>query len=234
MKAFIIHLPKSAVSVHEATLTVESLKEHTDFEVELFEGVDKYNVWQKFIDSDFYFEDTTRWGCGFEDTELAVFFSHYSLWQKCIELKESIVVLEHDARFHNSVDLDLLNSYRGDVINLGYPNWGTREWDKDGDPRLETRVYCDEPHNYYKPDKSECKCDVNFLYGAHAYLVTPKGAKKLIKDAANGILPADTYIAADRVKIADYLPHPSTQDMNNTMVQRISLHEGQVVTNWDY
>ena len=53
-------------------------------------------ILQTWIDSNFKLFDAQSFGTGQIDVEFAVFFSHYNLWMKCLELNESILILEHD------------------------------------------------------------------------------------------------------------------------------------------
>ena len=59
------------------------------------------------------------------DVQSGCFLSHYSLWKKCIELKEPIIILEHDVEFNDKVIIPKeLGDFDG-VINIGQPIWGT-------------------------------------------------------------------------------------------------------------
>jgi hypothetical protein len=58
---------------------------------------------------------------------IACFLSHYLLWEKCIELNEPIVILEHDSLWISKIDYQpLLNSHYG-VIGLNDPRGATRK-----------------------------------------------------------------------------------------------------------
>ena len=69
-----------------------------------------------------------------------------------------------------------------------------------------------------------------WLFGAHAYIVTPQGANKLINATSKGILPADLYINQDNVTIHDYLPYPISQATTFTLTQYNENNE----SDWDY
>ena len=134
MKGYIIHLPKSKLSVDIATETKKHL-ESLGIDVSLFDGCDKYDVWQEFIDNDFKINDITRFGGGFVDSEIATFISHYRLWEKCIQLDTPIFIFEHDVELRYYSDnyfLKDIESFDEDLLNLGSPNWGTRVWEGDG------------------------------------------------------------------------------------------------------
>ena len=53
------------------------------------------------------------------------FLSHYSLWKKCVELKEPIMILEHDVEFNDKVIIPKEFGDWDGVINIGQPIWGT-------------------------------------------------------------------------------------------------------------
>ena len=214
MKAFVIHLPKSKKSLEAAELTkskIDSL-----FDVELFEGTDKYDAWNKYMNSDFIPKDITRFGAGFVDSELGAFFSHFTLWNKCLELNENILILEHDADLVRDIDIDLIESWKGEVLNLGIPNWGTRKWEGEG---IKIREVCGNFHNIHDHRK-DCQCNTPWLFGAHAYILAPKAAKKLVDAAySEGIIPADIFIRQELVEISDYLPHSFIQRNDFTFIQ---------------
>lgn len=239
LDSYIIYLPKSKKSSSVANSSINRFKNILNLDVKKWEGVDRYDVWQKFIDSDFKVNARNRFGAGYIDAELGVFFSHYSLWKKCLELNKNILILEHDAWPLFKFDLNILEEFNGDVLNIGKPNWGSiynnshpSEWINK--PKgIVKREVCNKEHNIYKIWTSEpgyCHCDTMWLFGAHSYLLTPVGASKLIKAIKVGILPADIYIRQEIVTIHDLLPHPIEQLSGFTF----TLHNENNETHWDY
>ena len=88
---------------------------------------------------------------------------------------------------------------------------------------IHKRLICKEKHNTYQvwhEEKGLCHCDTMWLFGAHAYLLNPSGAVKLVEATKLGILPADVYIRTDLLDIYDYLPHPIKQNEEFTLIQR--------------
>lgn len=233
MKVYVIYLPKSKRSTELAESAIEqfSIRPYKPY---LFEGVDKYSAWQTYIDYNFSISDITRFGGGNIDSEIAAFISHFKLWQRCLDLNENIIILEHDAEVTGNLKniYPTIQRFEGDILNLGSPNWGTRKWEGEG---IELREICSNFHNVYKPELSECKCDSYFLFGAHAYMITPQGASRLV-DAAHqyGILPADTYIRQEIVDIYDLLPHPVVQKESYSFIQRHKIYDNQEINAWDY
>jgi len=239
LKPYIIYLPKSAKSTSIANTSIDRFKEVFDIDVNRWYGVDRYNVWQTFINSKFKVQARNRFGAGYIDSELAVFFSHFSLWEKCLELQENILILEHDAYIDKEFNLDDIANFKGDILNLGKPNWGSiynnnfkSEW-LNKPAGILKREICNKTHDIYKVWSTKhglCHCDTMWLFGAHAYIVTPQGANKLINATSKGILPADLYINQDNVTIHDYLPHPISQATTFTLTQYNENNE----SDWDY
>jgi GR25 family glycosyltransferase involved in LPS biosynthesis len=240
MKGYIIHLPKSKVSVDEAKKTQHDLKV-VGIEPILFEGCDRYDVWQEFIDNDFKIKNITRFGGGYYSSEIATFISHFKLWKKCLELNENIMIFEHDAMLIKSFTIDSIQNFNEDLLNLGKPNWGKRDWDIEDDNNFKKRKVCTECFEEYNSDvdwaPDMCDCNTQWLFGAHSYLITPQGAKKIIEDVkSNGILPADISLNQDVLDIHDFLPHPFIQRGNFTLIQRKNPPKftKQKLNAWDY
>ena len=63
---------------------------------------------------------------------------------------------------------------------------------------------------------------------AHAYIITPWGATKLVEHAEKEIKPADVFINQSVVNIHDFHPLAVKQIGNGTLIQP-SLNN-----NWDY
>ena len=243
MNGYIIHLPKSNKSLESAQKAIDSVKRIKNLNIFLSDGVDRYNCWSEWVDSNFNIHDVKRFNGGYIDAELATFFSHYKLWKKCKEMGQSIIIFEHDVILEGKIDIDKLIKFNGDVLNLGEPNWGSvtmnthpSPWiDKPSGIRL--RPVCKNEHNLYQmwtTQEGMCHCDTQLLYGAHAYLITPHGADKLIKGTSKGIVPADVYIRQELVDIYDYLPHPFKQDDKFSLIQRHQTYTNQEIGTWDY
>jgi len=234
MKSFVIYVDTSDRSVKSAEQTQNSFKDKLGIDVALSKGVNRDNVWQTFVDSDFNILDIQHFGGGTIDAEIATFFSHYNLWLKCIELNEPILILEHDAILTDTpLSLLMMNyhleKFKGDLLNLGKPNWGSywyknfeSEWLTKTDG-IHKRDICENKHNIYQvwdTEKGLCHCDTMWLFGAHAYLLNPSGATKLVEGTSKGILPADVYIRTNLLDVYDYLPHPIEQLEKFTLIQR--------------
>jgi GR25 family glycosyltransferase involved in LPS biosynthesis len=209
MKSFIIHLPK----IHDSLKTALNLKAQLDrfnMPVELFEGTygnDAVEIFQ--IENRIYDK------AGFPSLDEAekyehkssypgvkgCFYSHYRLWQKCIELNESIIVWEDDVilkRPFTPVEWDDVL-----ILALGFKDMANTYFHL-----LET----DQPpmpllyNEYHVP-------------GTPGYAITVSGAKKLVERYKNSYLPSD--IAMNK-KVIDIKIH--SQIMGKAIIdEKISL-----------
>lgn len=116
---------------------------------------------------------------------ISAFLSHYSLWKKCIELNENILVLEHDAYFNDSVpDVPFQ-----DICNFGQPSYGK---------------FITPSNLGINPLTSK-----RYLPGAHAYGVTPNGSKLLVQQSKLHARPTDVFIRLETfTRIQEYYPWP--------------------------
>jgi GR25 family glycosyltransferase involved in LPS biosynthesis len=97
------------------------------------------------------------------------FLSHFTLWQKCLELNEPIAIFEDDVLFLNSPpsELNFNDVLKLDKLSQGKKYAGGDWWE-----------------------------------GAHAYILKPSGAKKLIDwSYSNGVLPADWMLGTNILNI---------------------------------
>lgn len=243
MKGYVIYLPKSKKSTKSAKHAIKSVHTNTQIKCELWAGVDKYDSWKTITDMGFGF-DTMSFGGGNVSAELGTFLSHYSLWKKCISENTSIVIFEDDVICNTSISFDI-SEFTGDILNLGRPNWGLKFKNEDDAPNslptdyqkgIILRNVCTNKHNPYadykklsrKEREELCDCDSSWLFGAHAYIITPKGAEKLINESHNKIKPADVFINQSIVDIHDLHPLSIKQIGNGTFVQTNKKND------WDY
>lgn len=126
----------------------------------------------------------------------AAFYSHYSLWKQCVHLNHPITIFEHDAVLHNSIPK---NPFKY-VMNIGQPSYGKYE-----NPPL------------FGVNHLTSK---RYLPGAHAYRVTPTGAKMLIELAKRKARTTDVFIHLDDIYIQEYYPWVATADDSFTTIQK--------------
>ena len=127
---------------------------------------------------------------------IAGFLSHHSLWMKCLELNEPIVIFEHDAVVTN----DIPNLVLFDILNLGKPSYG----------KFTTPTFIGYGSLVSKP----------YFPGAHAYRITPKGAADLINEAQFSAGPTDIYIHSSKFTLGEYYPWVAEARDSFTTIQR--------------
>jgi GR25 family glycosyltransferase involved in LPS biosynthesis len=112
------------------------------------------------------------------------FYSHYKLWQKCVELNEPIIIWEDDivlTRAYIPIDWqDVL------ILALGHP--GKSEKYKH---HLENPEGKPGPADYHQSSMPGC-C---------GYAIKPHAAKKLVETYSKTFLPADNAINQHHVRI---------------------------------
>jgi GR25 family glycosyltransferase involved in LPS biosynthesis len=131
------------------------------------------------------------------DNCIAAFLSHYSLWQHSIKVNNTVLVLEHDAVFVHK----LPDNIQGDIASFGAPSYGKFK----------------QPANGYGPLISK-----QYLPGAHAYTVTPAGARMLVERAKRDAEPTDVFINNKKFPdtIHEYYPWPVEAKDYFTTIQK--------------
>ena len=195
MKAFIISLSKINSSIETALKAKEQLDQF-QIESELFEGAYGHET-KKLFDSQNrkcypwgvkgptrLYSEEEKDGIANSPGILGCFYSHYRLWEKCIELNEPIMIFEDDVLFTRTyypVDFeDVL------ILVLGNPQKSEKYMpfliDPQGTPRAE---------DYYQAS----------LPGTPGYAIQPHAAKKLVKEYKNYFLKSDNAINKHFVKL---------------------------------
>jgi len=133
---------------------------------------------------------------------IGCFFSHYYLWLKCVELKEPIIILEHDGYILKHISSDILNQFN-DVLKLDrldpYSNRYNESLDSESNLDLTIKKYINPtPKNPIKLGTG------NYFKGAYAYIIKPQGAHKLIKH-----IQKEGHITADQ-QIGDWVLETNT------------------------
>ena len=107
---------------------------------------------------------------------MSCFLSHWYLWQKCKTLDETILILEHDARFIKKLPADSTFARANyDIIGINDPSMATRK----------SKVYHDkilERSEFFQPVPRIDEFNVpQGLAGNSAYVIKPEGAKLMIE-----------------------------------------------------
>lgn len=196
MKNFIIHLSKVPASLETATNLKNQLESYGE-KVELFEGTYGPDAAKMIADED---RRLHPWGIKGppEDGniikrpatehltlgEQGCFYSHYRLWQKCVEINEPIIIWEDDiilSRPYKPVKWDDVL-----IVALGHP--GKTE---------KYRHYLDTPTG----EPIAADYFQSSMPGCCGYAINPHAAKKLLEVYSKTYLPADNAINQHHVKI---------------------------------
>ena len=138
--------------------------------------------------------------------EIACFSSHYRLWEKCVALDSPIVVLEDDIDFMQDFCqiVEIIKS-PFDYVRLYY---------------LFNRKMSQICNNFY--------ISFDKIAGTQGYYLTPKAAKKFIKNARFWLFCVDDYMDMffiHSVKNIIFLPFIITEDSANATQSTISGRE---------
>ena len=106
---------------------------------------------------------------------MSCFLSHWYLWQKCKNLNETILILEHDSRFIKRLPADSTFAKAPfDIIGINDPSMATRK----------SKVYHDkilEKIDFFQPVPRIDEFNIpQGLAGNSAYVIKPEGAQLMI------------------------------------------------------
>lgn len=196
MKSFIICLSKIQSSF-ETALNLQKQLEEYNMPVELFEGTYgtdavkmmelENRTWHPFGIKGPNIEPDPEATPNIKGTSPGVkgcFYSHYRLWQKCVELNEPIIIWEDDIVLRRPfIPINWTDVL---ILALGHPT-KTEKYrhyldDPQGDPKAEPYFQSSMP-------------------GCCGYALKPHAAKKLIDTYKNTYLPADNAINQHHVII---------------------------------
>ena len=177
MKAYVITLMNLPESVRLAERCIDSAKKF-NIDVEMFRATDRANAEEERLINNIPIGSITD---EYADPAacLGCFMSMYRLWEKIASSRQSTIILEHDAVF-----TDALPDYiSGDIVNLARPSYG------DFNTKQNTGIY------------SLFSKSGGYFPGSHGYLLTPKGASKLILAAKqDGAYATDLFLCKQRFK----------------------------------
>lgn len=118
------------------------------------------------------------------DNAIACFLSMAGLWTHAVEIDEPILILEHDAVMVGRLPW---NFTFGWVCTLGKPSYG----------KFETPTTIGTGPLVQKP----------YFGGAHAYAVSPEGARRLLENVSTKSRPTDVYLNLENFPfLEEYYP----------------------------
>lgn len=130
------------------------------------------------------------------ENQMACFLSHYTLWKTCISKNEPIAIFEHDAVITNPLPSIPPNF----VGNIGKPSYG----------KFNTPTTLGWGKLVSKP----------YFPGCHAYIVTPMGARFLIKKTNKEAMTPDIYLSQSRFNwLEEHYPYCAHAQDDFTTVQ---------------
>jgi GR25 family glycosyltransferase involved in LPS biosynthesis len=137
------------------------------------------------------------------ENAIACFLSHVSLWKECVEKDEDILILEHDAIFIGRIPW---NFHFDRIVSIGKPSYGKYNVPV-GLSGLGTIPLQHAP----------------YLKGAHAYVVSPVGAKDLLDNIEKHCQPTDIYLNKNLFPyLEEYYPWPVVVRDSYSTIQKES------------
>ena len=178
MKAFVIAIPDHNDSQLHADKCIQSVKDtNSELDIEKFTAIVPETMWQV----DWCWPHTKKKQCPntgmilkayktYDMTKrIAAAGSHYRLWEKCVELNEPIIVLEHDAIFTRQF---ALFEFEGGAISINNPDHATFNW------KLYNKL--DDSGEQEVPWVADEQIPQG-LPGHSAYIIKPWAAKEVIE-----------------------------------------------------
>jgi GR25 family glycosyltransferase involved in LPS biosynthesis len=131
---------------------------------------------------------------------LSAFLSHRSLWELCAADKRNYLILEHDAIINNALSTSIMHGNEM-IVSLGEPSYG----------------------KYNTPQSIGIGPLVSKQYfpGAHAYVMSPKGAKAALEKSLTDAAPTDIFFNNNNFPwLKEFYPWPISVKENFTTIQK--------------
>jgi GR25 family glycosyltransferase involved in LPS biosynthesis len=205
MKAFVIYLSKIQSSKMSGEETYRILK-RLGFDAELFEGTYGNDAEEMFFKENRTLFNRERHKKSKSDSPGAkgCFHSHYRLWEKCVELNETISIWEDDVVFKRP----LVPIEFEDVLALTI----NYDWKMTNPYRQYLEKDFPITHDAQYPEYC--------MPGAGGYLIKPHAAKRLVDQYKNHYLTPDWAINSEICKIK---LHPRPVGRTKTYNEKVSL-----------
>lgn len=177
IKVFVINLERAPDRLEHVRRELAPVNHLVDFQV--FQAIDGRKGWHSLFE---HYDDqkSQRWkGKSLSLGQLGCFASHYMLWKECVELNESIIVLEDDA----VIDVSRFYDFLENIKNI--------------DSRYEClRLFRNfsKHHRSWFVGKVGSLSIVKYTKGpmrATGYYLTPQAAIKFINSSQRWFLPVD-------------------------------------------
>jgi len=193
-RTFIIRL---STNEHSVRMALECKEQAAKFgiDAEYFEGINGKDVERHYIES-----GVPRPAKALKKGRIGVlgcFFSHYYLWQNCIQQNIPCLILEHDGYIIREIPNDICSQFT-DILKLDrcdpFSSTYNNTIKKEKDLPLQIEKYTNQsPKAIHKIGTG------NYFKGAYSYIIKPSGARKIIdfihkNENAKGHRPADQQI----------------------------------------
>jgi glycosyl transferase family 25 len=217
MKAFIICLEKYKTSYESAIKTQQQIKK-IGINSELFFSIDPENINNLFKKENIKLHYKRCNSVGLtrlytyldfkysrlnSEGQKSCFYSHYLLWKKCYKLNENILILEDDAIINVNIIKNLNINNQIDIILVCVDlNLKSHSFLNNNQEMFESLISAQNNVNKNLDIKL-----IKYTYidasipGAAGYVMTPKGAEKLLKEYHQSYLPADRAINTNLLNI---------------------------------
>lgn len=197
MKAFVIAVKDIPESVQCAERCIESAANY-GLEVEMFFGITPKDDPLKMLDDLGISKEKFTEKYSRIENCVAAFLSHRSLWQKCADINEDVLIFEHDAVV--VAPIPVFKPYNR-LISYGKPSYG----------------------KYNTPMKIGANplTSKRYLPGAHAYRLKPSAARILLEESKLYAAPTDIFLNGNHFPwIEEYYPWPVEADDSFTTIQK--------------
>ncbi|WP_445397462.1 glycosyltransferase family 25 protein [Zobellella sp. An-6] len=143
--------------------------------------------------------------------EIGCYASHYSLWQKCVEMNQALVVLEDDAQLQPNA--------------AGTLELASQKIDNYGFLRMES-VLRGETVTMEQGDDYRISWMSDNFGGLRAYAIAPWAAQKLLSASQRWSLPVDNYLGdAFTHGMESYHLHPNFVENTDAFETTIQFYE---------
>lgn len=203
MKAFCITVKDNPTSEQGLNTCWQSCRKWNDFNVERFDASTPDTINKDYSDWDimwnYPFEGKVSciatglikpaYPIAIKENLMACSISHFRLWTKCFEIKEPILILEHDAIFTRKLDPTYILESKYNIVGINNPLGATRR----------AQLF----HDIIQKNNKEIQPvptidDFNVpqgLAGGSAYIIKPAGAEELISTVFKyGLWPNDAIM----------------------------------------
>lgn len=208
MKAYAIVMSDNKISTTGyKNLVQSSVSVGNDFNIQQFSAVTDKSV-NKFLEKRYiewnypWDQPVTDFASGLVKTpyntknknaRIACALSHYSLWEKCVDSKQTFLILEHDALFTAKIDFDIEDT-QFEILGINDPRSATRK---------SQEYYTNIVSSVFPYMPTPVIDDITVpqgLAGNSAYIIRPSGAKKLLRLVSEyGLWPNDAIMCRQLV-----------------------------------